>query len=272
MNEENPCKNQDNPEQEKSSSSWEFFIAKEEMSEHLNTEESKKNSHGSGDDKKWWIVRFFTESNATDWAIVGLTAALVIVGYWQWEAISGQLEEMKKGGADTHELAVQAKNQADRTKELVELSEKSLRVDQRAWVGPNGAGSCQIRPNEEAKFTVVVTNTGKSPALHTYAEYTGKSILKGSPMDFTYPAMVDTAIHSSTVLQPGMLLYLNSAKNPTLNQTQINMLQSGQMIAYIFGKIRYDDIFGKTHHTKFCMVVDRDLKTLKTCGTYNEAD
>jgi hypothetical protein len=217
--------------------------------------------------------------SAFERATLRWTRAMFIVTTATALFIAFQWLEMRDAGKQTDRIIVADERLATAMENSVLQAKNSLQAtidqaqrDQRAWVGPNGNTSSQFRPNEEAKFVVVVTNTGKSPALHTYAEYTGKSILKGSPMDFTYPSVVDIAIHSSTVLQPGMLLYLNSAKNPTLNQTQINMLQSGEMIAYIFGKIRYEDIFGKTHHTKFCMVVDRDLKTFKTCSTYNEAD
>lgn len=52
--------------------------------------------------------------------MIYLTAAIaffalcsVIVGYFQWSAMRGQLAEMKSGGIDTHALAQAARDQAD---------------------------------------------------------------------------------------------------------------------------------------------------------------
>jgi len=54
----------------------------------------------------------------TDVAIVILTGGIVFLGYMQWN-------EMHEGGKDTHDLAVQAKSQADAAKSLAD-STKNL--------------------------------------------------------------------------------------------------------------------------------------------------
>jgi len=55
---------------------------------------------------EWWMIRLTG-------AIVVLTGGLVFVGYLQFRTMSGQLSEMKSGGADTHALAEAAKTLAD---------------------------------------------------------------------------------------------------------------------------------------------------------------
>jgi hypothetical protein len=62
-----------------------------------------------------------------EWLMIGLTAGivlltlgLVIVGVLQWRVLSGQLREMHDSGIDTHDLAVAAGKQADRTKDLAD--------------------------------------------------------------------------------------------------------------------------------------------------------
>jgi len=108
--------------------------------------------------------------------------------------------------------------------------------------------------------------------MHVYIEDTAKAIPKGTPKDFIYGPLNEGAMHSDTLLQPGMRLILNSTKNPTLSQTQIDMVRSGDEIAYIFGKIRYYDIFGSEHHTTFCLQMNRDLQAVSSCKEYNSAD
>jgi hypothetical protein len=58
-----------------------------------------------------WMIRLTA-------AIAFLALCAVVMSILQWSVMSGQLGEMKGGSADTHKLAVQAKNQADRTNEL----------------------------------------------------------------------------------------------------------------------------------------------------------
>jgi hypothetical protein len=59
--------------------------------------------------------------------MIGLTAAIalfafgtIIVGIFQWSVMSGQLAEMKSGGADTKAIAIAAGKQADSTKDLAD--------------------------------------------------------------------------------------------------------------------------------------------------------
>ena len=91
---------QTNTEDAASASGWAFFIAREEMSQQPDQDGAGANRN----EMKPWIIRFFSETKATDWAIAFLTLGLLIVGYWQWTAIYGQLGEMKAAGAQTDQL------------------------------------------------------------------------------------------------------------------------------------------------------------------------
>jgi hypothetical protein len=97
------------------------------------------------------------------------------------------LKEIRAGSGDTHELAVQAKNQADRTKDLAdralaqanatnELVRQAKRsgdiaaTDQRPWVGVSGFQCEGCSTDADGALTVgrlvlVITNTGKTPAV-----------------------------------------------------------------------------------------------------------
>jgi hypothetical protein len=81
-------------------------------------QEMGKVMNDNNGNEKPWIVRIFTKPNATDWVIVILTVGIVLVGYWQWKTMKGQLKEMQNGGVDTHALAVQAEKQATNTNTL----------------------------------------------------------------------------------------------------------------------------------------------------------
>jgi hypothetical protein len=257
MKEEKPAKNQTKPDEENSGDSWEFFIAKEEMSEHLNAHQSKKNGNSATEKKKWWIVRFFAESNATDWAIALLTAALVIVGYWQWQAISGQLEEMKKGGADTHELAIQAKNQAIESGKANDLAKDALIKVQRAFVIFNDVPDMQLigaNRNQAILFNFWLENSGTTPTRRFEAHINWAYGPNALPNNFTFPDKWppgEPHVNKFAILGPRAKTPLNAGP---ISTAIIEKVFLHQMHLYFYGWARYNDVFDKTprYVTKFC--------------------
>ncbi len=152
-----------------------------------------------------WIIKFFSDAKATDWAITVLTGGLLLVSYWQWQAISGQLGEMKASGkqtdaliglfqqqvyelkkqvSDTHDLAVaagkqaiatsdsarQAARSANTAKDALQSSIELSREDRRPWVGLQAVqcNGCTIEADRSLKvgeLLGVLANTGRTPAL-----------------------------------------------------------------------------------------------------------
>jgi len=103
-------------------------------------------------------------------AFIALVQAVIFGLQWremnrQFRTMDRQLKEMENGGRDTHELAVQAKNQADRTKDMADralaqanatnklaleakrsadansaankIAVDAMRQSQRPWIGPD---------------------------------------------------------------------------------------------------------------------------------------
>lgn len=66
--------------------------------------------------RNWWRNQFIEKAAWTDKAIVLLTGAIVFVGVLQTVIFNRQWREMHTGGADTHDLAIAAKAQADEAK------------------------------------------------------------------------------------------------------------------------------------------------------------
>jgi len=77
-----------------------------------------------GRGEKWMIT--FTGAAAL------FTLCSAVVALLQWRVMSGQLNEMKNGSVDTHELAVAAKSQSENTKSMAEAakSQASAAIDQ----------------------------------------------------------------------------------------------------------------------------------------------
>jgi hypothetical protein len=117
------------------------------------------------------------------------------------------LKEIQKGSTDTHELAVQAKNQADRTKEIADsalrqanatralavaagvaaeatnMNARLAQLSERAWVGITGLELVSNHPpmpgeslpavDEMMTIRVRFSNTGRTPALNIRVASTG---------------------------------------------------------------------------------------------------
>jgi hypothetical protein len=156
------------------------------------------------------LVEYAQISSNVILAIVGIIALCIYNGQLKQmrrstkaaekAAISADntLKEIQKGGTDTHELAVQAKNQADRTRDIADralaqanatnflaretkratdIAERAMqtnielsREDRRAWVGLQGfqCTGCTVDTDFSIivrDFTGILVNTGKTPAL-----------------------------------------------------------------------------------------------------------
>ena len=57
-----------------------------------------------------------------------------------------------------------------------------------------------------------------------------------------------------------------------LTKEQIDSFTHGTLTLYFYGNIRYDDIFGNTHETNFCLFVAGTGSQLITCNNYNDSN
>lgn len=104
--------------------------------------------------------------------MIGLTFAIalfalggVIVGIFQWSAMSGQLGEMKTGGKDTHDLAIAAGIQAAAAKSSAETAREQLRP----WVSAKLSIQHPLTFNAKGgtmTIKALLRNPGHSAAIH----------------------------------------------------------------------------------------------------------
>ena len=190
----------------------------------------------------------------TDVAMVILTAFIAGAALWSAWIFQGQLNEAGKQTAAV---------------------ERQMRQEQRAWVGIIDLTDIKVRVGEYPSFTVVVVNNGKTPALHVHAETTARSIPQWQKIAFEYPPRV--GVQSDTAIQPNAQVFLKDVGAAAYGDQKITQLQfdagrSGKMIAYIYGRMDYLDIFQTLHHTTFCAVLMPDLRSYAWCDQYNNAD
>jgi len=205
------------------------------------------------------------------------------------------LEEVQKGSTDTHELAVQAKNQADQTRDVAaqalaqaqainrlageakrsaDTAKQSLAIQERPWVGYE---SLRIQPDIQAnnfvESSLVVRNWGHGPAIHTEVEY----MMRGwCGEDFPkHPPLVAIGPGSYATLMPGQTFSTANIRFPVtvpFDEAGIQALKGGKCILYAYARIRYSDISGFRHWRHFCSWWQPDAKTFIGCATYNDGD
>ncbi len=136
----------------------------------------------------------------------------------QWGAMRGTLEEMKL----------------------------SREMENRAWIGVKSV-EFEEDPHGGYRIAMAVVNGGNTPANVTI-EYVGRDLDGPPPDDASYGDLANKP--SQLVLFPHQEFRNNLvsvAKPPVI----VNPKTPGHAW-YIYGTLKYDDIFGHPHSTKFC--------------------
>lgn len=199
----------------------------------------------------------------------------------QWIEMRGQLDEMRKGSADTHNLAVAAKEEATNTQTIadsandeitqlerltessgkntvtaenaLDLSRKQFRTENRpyVWAAPRGAyvlpngGLGVFAPNgadTEIEIAVDLTNSGRSPAVDLANT---PSQLKVGP---ALNAITEARNYLPIYPKRGGILTINTSitvKTETfiLTPEQYSHIIDGSWTIYIVGAVKYADMF-----------------------------
>lgn len=188
-------------------------------------------------------------------------------------------EQTDKIIAEAKNITAAAEGSLEQSKRALDASIETSRRDQRAWVGPidiihpshkDGSRTVFVKEGDRPTFGVIVTNSGKTPALKV-------TPLQRMVVSFTKEPLIIRYNQPRTkpsigVLQPNAKLLLETDKTEPFTKEIISRLESGQVTLYVFGIITYEDIFKRSHKTTFCMYMSSDLSSMKICETYNDAD
>jgi hypothetical protein len=154
-------------------------------------------------------------------------------------------------------------------------SESASRDDQRAWLGV-GDNTYTIAETGPIDSSVIVLNTGRSPALDIFCRITGTTKPKGHTLidsDIVYPADLST-VKEGTIF-PNQHFPLKAGgplMNPGKQKIWFANVQSGEWIQYCFGDVRYKDAFGNDHWTHFCSQFVPTTKSGTPCPIYTDTD
>jgi hypothetical protein len=198
---------------------------------------------------------------------------------------SDTLAEIRKGSSDTHELAVQAKNQADATRGIAEratsqvaaatelakqsrrsadVAAQALEAQERPWLGVPQLYSnvSPLRSNVPITFTLVIRNVGHSPAILQSLQFQSsfwQGDLPESPPYDEHPS----GPAGYGIVFPGEEHRVDVPV--TVTEFGMKELAEDRVRLYIYGKIKYTYSQGSRveHTTQYCGYIVPDSNPLK---------
>jgi hypothetical protein len=183
----------------------------------------------------------------------------------------------ESGGKDTHELAVQAKNQSNAMQASVNTAIKAMTLADRPWIGMVGLTPIQpdlLHDCPVPLYIVTVINVGHSPALNMTTEMEERFFDYAKFPDSPPYIKEDPTQADRITLVPGLPRHnQGGACNSIMDvdARQLNDITSRRWL-YIYGRLLYDDQAGKHHHTYFCSYYIAANRQLAACHNYNDAD
>ena len=184
------------------------------------------------------------------------------------------LADANKAMADASKLSAQNSERIAQSGEhSAAFASESVRLDQRAWVGVRGIIPAEFEIGKPLKVGIIITNTGKTPALRVSYHKWGKFAPFGEPPppEPTRHDTGDSGVRSVQVLQPNQDTILTVTSGWLVTQQHIDEVRAKGRY-YFRARIAYDDIFGRTHRTEYCGFLNIDMRTLDYCDSSSFAD
>ena len=204
----------------------------------------------------------------TDIAIVVLTVGIVLFAFLQYLSALDAGHQTEKIIEADQRLASAMETSLLRSKESLDATIEQNRLDQRAWLGVEAIdGVPQV--SHPFNITIYFKNTGKTPAVDSSFLVQQEPVKKGQLPTFVYRKQAV----SSGITEPQATYHSVLTASPSdLTQTDVDALKSGSITIYVFGKITYNDVFGRGHRLTFCSYLRTDLTSYDLCHEYNDID
>ncbi len=148
------------------------------------------------------------------------------------------------------------------------LTRDTMRLQARAWVSiPGVVGKNEIQVGAPLSVGVKITNSGSSPALKMRLRITIAEVPKTLISDLPRQMSDGQSVRSPAVLYPGQEVegrtgYVNGE---AISKALIDALACGDVKVFIYGRVDYEDVFGRAHSSKFCFDLGEDLKSPVSC-------
>jgi hypothetical protein len=165
--------------------------------------------------------------------------------------------------------------QWDTMERTLEMSDKTMKIDERAWVTPKEAKiRLPIAAGLVPMIRVVYQNTGRSPSRETKVRHSITVLMANRIPNEKMPDMQSVADDETIALIGPQVTHRTEVllKRP-LTEKDIAHLNSKEWLLMTYGLVTYLDIFDIKHETTFCFIV-RDLyeEDLSPCDKWNDAN
>ncbi|MHB1992914.1 hypothetical protein [Metallibacterium scheffleri] len=221
-----------------------------------------------------------THSPAADWWAARATVALAVItfllaiftGALWWVTLQLSRDARKTGESQSARMqesiseatrsTAAMQSIATATKENALLMQGVMCKQMRAYLAFDTAVCVPQDDNTQWRFEVrfFIKNFG-----HTIANAVNvASVLQ--IMEYPLPDSFDLNLHveekkDAATITPGQAFYFRSFLGRMLSKQEIlEIKKTNTRMMYLYGTIRYEDIFGDVHHTNFCKFCSWDVK------------
>jgi hypothetical protein len=183
---------------------------------------------------------------------------------------SNRLAEEFKRSADASKASAESyESMANSTAEILKFTQQNVELEQRAWVSAL-MSLRQFQAGKPILADIVTSNSGKTPALHV--DVTTEVLLAAPSSE---PPRNGSAARQSQDEQPRNLapqaaMRTIVGEKMELAAEDFKKIDDCLLQYTVSGVIRYDDIFGNGHETRFCGFIDPASKAILNYKTGNE--
>jgi hypothetical protein len=144
----------------------------------------------------------------------------------------------------------------------------------RAWVSTKNGKVQPMKIGEPIRGTIEFFNSGKTPAVHLRVRHS--IICYVTPTDIerialSYGDETNDESQDMRPLGPDVSCGSEVATPYVISQNMADGIKRGDVIVYVFGIVRYDDVCGTgvPHETRYCYIVNPANWRLQTFSKYN---
>lgn len=175
--------------------------------------------------------------------------------------------------------------QAKSAEDSVKAIQRQMRQDQRAWIEISASAPLPAVIGQPITTNFQLVNKGKTPATHIVIEAVLKQVKNGESPTFRYDGE-PRQITTTGEMNPQQPAYRsastgdwskvkNEAVPHAVTQKEMDSLLAGDSYLITYVRVRYRDIFGVQHWSRFCefsVFNNQRTYTAQKCTDYSSVD